>query len=93
MEPSFVPAILTVPWTLGRLPAVVDSYTNVVDVEDVARGHVLAARKGKAGQRYILGGDNLRWSEVMDRVAKPVTIGRSLAEFERVVAPQVVAAG
>jgi len=54
----------------GRLPAVVDSYTNVVDVEDVARGHVLAARKGKAGQRYILGGDNLRWSEVIDRVAK-----------------------
>jgi dihydroflavonol-4-reductase len=54
----------------GRLPAVVDSYTNVVDVEDVAQGHVLAARKGKAGQRYILGGDNLRWSEVIEHVAR-----------------------
>ncbi len=54
----------------GRLPAVVDSYTNIVDVEDVAEGHLLAARKGKTGERYILGGDNLRWSEVMERVAK-----------------------
>jgi dihydroflavonol-4-reductase len=54
----------------GRLPAVVDAFTNVVDVEDVAKGHVLAAQKGKAGERYILGGDNLRWSEVIDRVAK-----------------------
>ncbi len=54
----------------GRLPMVVDSYTNIVDVEDVAQGHVLAARKGRAGERYILGGDNLRWSEVIERVAK-----------------------
>jgi dihydroflavonol-4-reductase len=54
----------------GRLPAVVDSHTNIVDVEDVAHGHVLAARKGRPGERYILGGDNLRWSEVIERVAK-----------------------
>jgi dihydroflavonol-4-reductase len=54
----------------GRLPAVVDSYTNIVDVEDVAQGHVLAARKGRAGERYVLGGDNLRWSEVIARVVK-----------------------
>jgi dihydroflavonol-4-reductase len=31
---------------------------------------VLAARKGRAGERYVLGGDNLRWSEVIERVAK-----------------------
>jgi dihydroflavonol-4-reductase len=54
----------------GRLPAIVDSYTNIVDVEDVAEGHVLAARSGRPGERYILGGQNLRWSEVMERVAK-----------------------
>jgi dihydroflavonol-4-reductase len=54
----------------GRLPAVIDSYTNIVDVEDVALGHVLAARRGRAGERYVLGGDNLRWSEVIERVAK-----------------------
>jgi dihydroflavonol-4-reductase len=54
----------------GRLPAIVDSHTNVVDVEDVARGHLLVAEKGRPGERYILGGENLRWSEVIERVAR-----------------------
>jgi dihydroflavonol-4-reductase len=54
----------------GRLPAIVDAYTNIVDVEDVAAGHLLAEQRGRAGQRYILGGENLRWSEVIDLVAK-----------------------
>jgi dihydroflavonol-4-reductase len=54
----------------GRLPAVVDAYTNIVDVEDVAHGHLLAAEAGRPGERYILGGENLRWSEVVDRIAK-----------------------
>jgi dihydroflavonol-4-reductase len=54
----------------GRLPAVVDAYTNIVDVEDVAEGHLLAAGAGRAGERYILGGENLRWSEVVDRIAR-----------------------
>jgi dihydroflavonol-4-reductase len=54
----------------GRLPAIVDSYTNIVDVYDIAQGHLLAARSGKPGERYILGGHNLRWSEVMERVAR-----------------------
>ena len=49
----------------GRLPAIVDAYTNIVDVEDVADGHLLAAESGRPGERYILGGENLRWSEVM----------------------------
>ena len=54
----------------GRLPAIVDAYTNIVDVEDVAQGHLLAAEAGRPGERYILGGENLRWSEVVDRIAK-----------------------
>jgi dihydroflavonol-4-reductase len=54
----------------GRLPAIVDSFTNIVDVYDVAQGHLLAARSGKPGERYILGGHNLRWSEVMERIAR-----------------------
>jgi dihydroflavonol-4-reductase len=54
----------------GRLPAIVDSYTNIVDVEDVAEGHLLAADSGMPGERYILGGQNLRWSEVMELVAE-----------------------
>jgi dihydroflavonol-4-reductase len=54
----------------GRLPAIVDSYTNIVDVEDVAKGHLLAAEKGRPGERYILGGENLRWSAAMEEVAE-----------------------
>jgi dihydroflavonol-4-reductase len=54
----------------GRLPAIVDSFTNIVDVEDVAAGHLLAAERGKPGERYVLGGQNIRWSDVIERVAK-----------------------
>lgn len=54
----------------GRLPAIVDAYTNIVDVEDVAVGHLLAAERGRAGERYILGGENLPWSEVIERIAR-----------------------
>jgi dihydroflavonol-4-reductase len=53
----------------GRLPAIVDSFTNIVDVEDVADGHLLAAEAGKPGERYILGGENLRWSAVIEQIA------------------------
>jgi dihydroflavonol-4-reductase len=53
----------------GRLPAVVDGDTNLVDVRDVASGHLLAAERGKQGERYVLGGYNLRWVDFIDRVA------------------------
>jgi dihydroflavonol-4-reductase len=62
----------------GRLPAIVDSYTNLVDAEDVAGGHLLAAKKGRPGERYILGGENLRWSDAMERVSKLSGIHHSL---------------
>ncbi len=54
----------------GRLPAIIDSHTNVVDVEDVAAGLLLAAEHGEPGERYILGSENMRWSSVIERVAK-----------------------
>jgi dihydroflavonol-4-reductase len=54
----------------GRLPAIVDSYTNIVDVEDVADGHLLVAEQGEPGERYILGGENMRWSAVIEEVAE-----------------------
>jgi dihydroflavonol-4-reductase len=54
----------------GRLPAVIDGYTNVVDVRDVAAGHLKAAERGKPGERYILGGHDIGWVELMERVAK-----------------------
>jgi dihydroflavonol-4-reductase len=43
---------------LGRIPAYVDGGLNIVDVRDVAAGHVLADEKGTEGERYILGGRN-----------------------------------
>jgi len=42
-----------------RMPGYIDGGMNFVDVEDVARGHILAAQKGKVGERYILGNENL----------------------------------
>src|SRR3954454_4549325 len=54
----------------GRLPAVVGAPMNFADVEDVARGHLLAADHGRAGERYILGGENLSWHRMIERVAE-----------------------
>jgi dihydroflavonol-4-reductase len=50
----------------GRMPAYVDTALTVVDVDDVADGHVLAARRGVPGERYILGGDTLALKELLD---------------------------
>jgi dihydroflavonol-4-reductase len=54
----------------GRLPAVVGAPMNFADVEDVARGHLLAADEGRPGERYILGGENLTWHRLIERVAE-----------------------
>jgi dihydroflavonol-4-reductase len=52
----------------GRLPGVVSAHMNFADVEDAAAGHLLAARKGKPGERYILGGENATWPELIDEI-------------------------
>jgi dihydroflavonol-4-reductase len=54
----------------GRLPALVDGETNVVDVRDVARGHIRAAERGRPGERYVLGGHDTRWVDLFERVAE-----------------------
>jgi dihydroflavonol-4-reductase len=54
----------------SRLPGVIDAPMNFADVEDAAQGHLLAADKGKAGERYILGGVNLGWPELIEHVAE-----------------------
>lgn len=55
---------------LGRMPAYVDTGLNFVAVEDVARGHVLAGERGKVGERYLLGGENLTLKDLLDELAK-----------------------
>jgi len=54
----------------GRLRIAPDCGVNLVDVEDVARGHLLAAEKGRVGERYLLGGCNLSFLEAFRRIAE-----------------------
>ena len=53
----------------GKMPAYVDTGLNVVHVDDVAEGHLLAFDKGEAGERYILGGENLSLKEILAAIA------------------------
>jgi dihydroflavonol-4-reductase len=53
----------------GRMPAYVDTGLNVVAVEDVAAGHLLAAEKGRIGERYILGARNMALKQILDVLA------------------------
>jgi dihydroflavonol-4-reductase len=55
---------------LGRMPAYVDTGLNLVDVRDVAAGHLLAAERGRPGQRYILGARNMTLREILQTLAK-----------------------
>ncbi len=50
----------------GGMPAYLDTGLNVVHVEDVAAGHLLAFDKGVVGERYILGGDNMTLREILE---------------------------
>src|SRR3954447_18083059 len=53
----------------GRLPGMINAPMNFADVADAANGHLLAADKGEPGERYILGGENMSWPELIDHVA------------------------
>jgi dihydroflavonol-4-reductase len=57
---------LIVDYLNGRIPAYVDTALNVVDVDDVAQGHLLAAERGRSGRSYILGGENMDLVEILD---------------------------
>lgn len=70
----------------GKMPAYVDTGLNVVAVEDVAAGHLLAAERGRVGERYLLGARNMTLKEIL--VALAAIAGRSAP---RVRLPHAVA--
>jgi dihydroflavonol-4-reductase len=79
----------------GKMPAYVDTGLNIVHVDDVAEGHWLAFERGKVGERYILGGEDLTLAEILRRVA--ALVGReaptiSLPRRRRALYPVALAA-
>jgi len=64
----------------GRMPSYIDTGMNIVHVDDVAMGHWLAATKGRIGERYILGGENLTLKGVLDELAS--VTGRTAPRFK-----------
>ncbi|WP_454885529.1 hopanoid-associated sugar epimerase [Sphingomonas oryzagri] len=69
----------------GKIPAFVDTGLNIVHVDDVARGHVLAFEKGEPGRRYILGGEDVMLKDLLAEVAKRV--GRKAPTISLPIAP------
>jgi dihydroflavonol-4-reductase len=56
----------------GRMPAYVDTGLNVVHVDDVAAGHLLAFERGRPGERYILGGEDMTLQTILAQIARLV---------------------
>lgn len=59
----------------GRTPAYVDTGLNIVHVDDVAAGHLLAFHRGRIGERYILGGEDMTLRQILTLIAQ--LVGRS----------------
>jgi len=53
-----------------KFPAYVETGLNLVDVRECARGHIAALQRGRSGERYILGGENLTLKQILDRLSK-----------------------
>ena len=66
---------MLVDFVRGAMPAFLDTGLNVVDVKDVAAGHLAACERGKAGERYILGAENLTLERIFGMLAQ--ALGRS----------------
>jgi dihydroflavonol-4-reductase len=56
----------------GRMPAYVDTGLNIVHVDDVAAGHLLAFHRGRVGERYILGGEDMTLRQILIYIARVV---------------------
>jgi dihydroflavonol-4-reductase len=59
---------IVVDFLKGKFPAYVETGLNLVDVRECARGHIAALEKGKSGERYILGGENLTLKQILDKL-------------------------
>ncbi len=62
----------------GRMPVYVDTGLNVAHVDDVAEGHILAFERGRVGERYVLGGENMTLREILVLMAELTGGGRPL---------------
>ena len=77
----------------GRVPAFVDTGLNLVHVDDVAEGHLAAMERGRIGERYILGGENVLLADMLGCVAELTGKRRPLMRISRyAVYPLAVAA-
>lgn len=71
----------------GRMPAFVDSGLNLVHVDDVAAGHLLAMERGRVGERYILGGEDVTLAAMLGEIAQ--VVGRKPPRVKLPVAPLI----
>lgn len=69
----------------GKFPGYIDAGVMAVDVRDVARGHVLAAQKGRIGEKYLLGKENISFKDFADRVAAIAGVKIRLIKLPRSV--------
>ena len=53
----------------GKMPFYIDTGLNIVHVDDVATGHVLALEHGRIGERYVLGGEDMTLQQILGRIA------------------------
>ena len=60
---------IVVDFLKGAMPAFIDTGLNVVDVRDTAEGHLLACERGRIGERYILGSENLTLAAILQKLA------------------------
>jgi dihydroflavonol-4-reductase len=81
---------ILVDFVRGAMPAFLDTGLNVVDVRDVAEGHLAACEHGRSGERYILGAENLTLQQIFTKLA--VIVGRK-APVLRVPYPLALAVG
>ena len=61
---------IVVDFLRGAMPAYIDTGLNVVNVRDVALGHLLACERGRVGERYILGAENLTLGQILKELAQ-----------------------